>query len=138
MINRVDIDNGAGLASGRNHVSRNDTTLHTMLNAIAEAVPAKVRSEITSHIQYLGGKVQPTLLNDKEAAVCLGRSKQAVRHLIFERALPVKRVGRRIHLDTRDLDAWIRRTSIEVHWFFVGSAQACLERARVHAIVKVK
>jgi excisionase family DNA binding protein len=37
----------------------------------------------------------------------LGRSEQSVQHLIFNRDLPVVRVGRRVHLHRSDLDAFI-------------------------------
>src|SRR5260370_41671654 len=78
--------------------------LDQLVTAIAEQVAAKVKSEITSQLEHSFGRVQPTLLNVKEAAVYLGRSEQAVQHLIFGKELPVVRVGRRVHLDRRDLD----------------------------------
>ena len=43
------------------------------------------------------------------AAIYLGRSEQSIQHLIFSHELPVVRVGRRVHLDRRDLDAWIEK-----------------------------
>jgi excisionase family DNA binding protein len=45
----------------------------------------------------------------KQAAVYLGRTEQAVQHLIFQKDLPVVRVGRRVHLDRRDLDGFIEK-----------------------------
>ena len=54
-------------------------------------------------------RVHPALLSVKEAAVYLGRSEQAVQHLVFEKELPVVRVGRRVHLDKKDLDSWIEK-----------------------------
>jgi excisionase family DNA binding protein len=54
-------------------------------------------------------RVQPMLLDVKDAAVYLGRSEQSIQHLIFDKELPVVRVGRRVHLDRRDLDAWIEK-----------------------------
>ena len=39
----------------------------------------------------------------------LGRTEQSVQHLIFQRDLPVVRMGRRVHLHRRDLDAWIEK-----------------------------
>ena len=86
-----------------------DGTLNTIVNAIAEQVAARVKSEISSHLELTINRVQPALLNVKEAAVYLGRSEQAVQHLIFEKQLPVVRVGRRVHLDRRDLDCWIEK-----------------------------
>jgi excisionase family DNA binding protein len=110
MIARAAIDNRLGpQALERARASTTDTTLYALVSAIAEEVAAKVKSEIAAHVQHLTVRVQPALLNVKEAAIYLGRSEQSVQHLIFEKELPVVRVGRRVHLDRRDLDTWIEK-----------------------------
>jgi excisionase family DNA binding protein len=110
MMNRVTLDNTLGpQALERSGVSTADTTLYALVRAISEEVAAKVKFEIASHVQHLAIKVQPALLNVKEAAIYLGRSEQSLQHLIFEKELPVVRVGRRVHLDRRDLDSWIEK-----------------------------
>jgi excisionase family DNA binding protein len=81
--------------------------LDSIVEAIAERVIAKIRPELSGAGPY--PRIQPALFNVKEAAVYLGRSEQAVQHLIFQRELPVVRIGRRVHLDRRDLDAWIEK-----------------------------
>jgi excisionase family DNA binding protein len=81
--------------------------LDSLVQAIADRVMAKIRPELSEGIP--SSRVQPALFSVKEAAVYLGRSEQAVQHLIFQRDLPVVRVGRRVHLDRRDLDAWIEK-----------------------------
>lgn len=81
--------------------------LDSLVQAIAEKVMAKIRPELSGGAP--SSRVQPALFSVKEAAVYLGRSEQAVQHLIFQRDLPVVRVGRRVHLDRRDLDAWIEK-----------------------------
>jgi excisionase family DNA binding protein len=86
-----------------------DSTLDVLVSAIAERVVAKVKCALTQDSTHATSRVDPVLLNVKEAAIYLGRSKQSVQHLIFQRELPVVRVGRRVHLDRRDLDAWIER-----------------------------
>jgi len=50
---------------------------------------------------------QSRLLTAKQAAEYLGRSEQAVRHLIFQRDIPVVRRGRCVRIDRKDLDNWI-------------------------------
>ena len=50
---------------------------------------------------------QSRLLTAKQAAEYLGRSEQAVRHLIFQRDIPVVRSGRCVRIDRLDLDRWI-------------------------------
>jgi excisionase family DNA binding protein len=85
-----------------------DSTLDTMVNAIAEQVMVKVKTAV-SHLLESAPRVQPALLNVKEAAIYLGRTEQSIQHLIFDRELPVVRVGRRVHLDRKDLEAWIEK-----------------------------
>ena len=82
-------------------------TLEVLVSAIAAEVVAKVKDALSAHL----GKpsVQPVLLNVKEAGIYIGRSEQAVQHLVFRRELPVVRLGRRVHLDRRDLDTWIEK-----------------------------
>jgi excisionase family DNA binding protein len=80
--------------------------IDALVEAIADRVVARVKAEL-SHLST--ARVQPVLLNVKEAAIYIGRSEQAVQHLIFQKELPVVRIGRRVHLDRRDLDAWIEK-----------------------------
>lgn len=84
-----------------------DATLNLLVQAITEQVVAKVRAELSRPAN--APRIQPALLNVKDAAIYLGRTEQAVQHLIFQKELPVVRVGRRVHLDRRDLDAWIEK-----------------------------
>lgn len=84
-----------------------DSGFDKFMRVIAEEVAAIVKAEI-AHI-HEHPAVTPMLLNVKEAAVYIGRSEQAVQHLIFQKDLPVVRIGRRVHLDRRDLDAWIEK-----------------------------
>ena len=52
-------------------------------------------------------KVLKRLYSIPEAAQYLGRSPWSVRHLVWSGALPEVRAGRRIHLDIKDMDAFI-------------------------------
>jgi excisionase family DNA binding protein len=81
-----------------------DPLIETLVNAIAEAVAARLRPQLQSP-----AKIQPVLLDVKDAAEYLGRTEVAVQHLVHEKSFPVVRVGRRVHLDRRDLDAWIEK-----------------------------
>jgi excisionase family DNA binding protein len=83
-------------------------TLKLLVDTLAEQVFSHVKVAIDAHIST-SYRVQPALLNVKDAAVYLGRSEQSVQHLIFQKELPVVRAGRRVHLDRRDLDAWIEK-----------------------------
>ncbi len=83
-----------------------EPALAGLVKAVAVEVAFMLRGEIARAAMH---QVQPALLNVKEAAIYLGRSEQSVQHLIFARELPVVRVGRRVHLDRRDLDGWIEK-----------------------------
>jgi excisionase family DNA binding protein len=50
---------------------------------------------------------QPRLLTAEQAGEYIGRSEQAVRHLIHQRDIPVVRKGRSVRIDRKDLDRWI-------------------------------
>lgn len=58
-------------------------------------------------------KVAPRLMSIEEAAVYLGRTKHSLQHLINQRRIPFVRDGRRIFLDTLELDRWIRDNTEE-------------------------
>jgi len=76
-----------------------------MLNRVAAMIASRVRERI--EIQNVRGRIVPRLLTVKDAATYIGRTEQAVQHLIHRRELIVVRRGRRVHLDRSDLDRWI-------------------------------
>jgi excisionase family DNA binding protein len=47
-----------------------------------------------------------------EAAVYLGRSVWAVRELVWKGALPMVKIGRRVHLDISDLDEFVNKNKM--------------------------
>ena len=49
----------------------------------------------------------------EEAAFYLGRSVWSIRELIWDDKLPPVRVGRRVHLDIRDLDSFIEAHKVK-------------------------
>jgi excisionase family DNA binding protein len=79
-----------------------------LVKAVAREVALQLKLEFARPAPIA---VQPVLLDVKQAAVYLGRSEQAVQHLIFQRDIPVVRTGRRVHLHRRDLDAWIEKNT---------------------------
>jgi excisionase family DNA binding protein len=83
-----------------------DATVAVLAKALATEIAGMVKAELGQLVRH---DVQPALLTVKQAAVYLGRSEQSVQHLIFQKDLPVVRIGRRVHLDRRDLDAWIEK-----------------------------
>jgi excisionase family DNA binding protein len=73
------------------------------------ALASELAAKILPQIERGNGKSKtlPRLLTVKDAAQYIGRSEQAVQHLIHRRELVVVRKGRRVHLDRADLDRWI-------------------------------
>ena len=53
------------------------------------------------------GMLEPRLLTAKQAGEYIGRSEQALRHMIFQRDIPTVRKGRNVRIDRKDLDRWI-------------------------------
>ena len=44
--------------------------------------------------------------------VYIGRTEQALQHLIHKREIVVVRKGRRVHVDSSDLDRWIEANKV--------------------------
>jgi excisionase family DNA binding protein len=78
--------------------------MDALMDALAERVAAKVRAELASDG---AATVRPRLLTVEQGATYLGRSKEAVEHIIASGKLPSVRSDRRVFLDIRDLERWI-------------------------------
>jgi excisionase family DNA binding protein len=76
--------------------------LDGLVDALAERVAAKVAERMQS-----SGAVKPRLLTVEQAATYIGRTKDAVQHMISSSKLPSVRPDRRVFVDVLDLDAWI-------------------------------
>jgi excisionase family DNA binding protein len=72
----------------------------------AQQITAALQSELQTSVKAPGG-IEPRLLTAEQAGVYIGRSEQAVRHLIFNRDIPTVRNGRSVRIDRKDLDRWI-------------------------------
>jgi excisionase family DNA binding protein len=90
-------------------MSDNDVTLNAVLDVLAERLAARVKVDLA---QTGVAGVKPRLFSVDEAAVYLGRSKEAVEHMIGAGKLAVVRADRRVFLDVRDLDRWIEANKI--------------------------
>jgi excisionase family DNA binding protein len=80
------------------------------------ALATELAAKLIPQIEYGQSKQRPTarLLTVKDAASYIGRSEQAVQHMIHKRELVVVRKGRRVHLDRGDLDRWIEANKIRL------------------------
>ena len=80
------------------------------ITELASQIAAKILPQI--HNGNGRSKAAPRLLTVKDAAAYIGRTEQAVQHLIHRRELVVVRRGRRVHLDRGDLDRWIEANKV--------------------------
>jgi excisionase family DNA binding protein len=71
------------------------------------ALAVEIAARINPQLQRRNGVTANRLLTVKEAAAYIGRTEQALQHLIQKREIVVVRKGRRVHLDRSDLDRWI-------------------------------
>jgi excisionase family DNA binding protein len=84
------------------------TAIAALTAQFAQQITAAVKSDLqTQRAMISPGTLQPRLLTAEQAGVYIGRTEQAVRHLIFQRDIPTVRNGRSVHLDRKDLDRWI-------------------------------
>jgi len=83
--------------------------LNQDLDEIVDRLAALIAVRVQSRIGVSAGKgrIAARLLTVKQAADYIGRTEQAIQHLIHKRELIVVRRGRRVHLDRADLDRWI-------------------------------
>jgi excisionase family DNA binding protein len=83
-----------------------------ILNAFSDLLAGKVAERLASSGRE-GGKIRKRLLTVEEAAIYLGRTKEAVQHLVAAGKLPTVKSDRRVFLDIRDLDLWIEQSKIQ-------------------------
>ena len=70
-----------------------------LLELLAERLAAKLSQDPS--------RLYPRLLTIEQAAIYLGRTREAVQHLVSSGKVPTVRADRRVFLDRLDLDKWI-------------------------------
>jgi len=80
-------------------------------NEFLRALAVLIAKEVSARLALPQSQSQQArrLLSVDQAAVYLGRTPRAVRHMIQQGALPTVRHDRRVMLDVRDLDQWIEQ-----------------------------
>ena len=73
-----------------------------VLSAFAKKVAALVLAEMSD-----GAPVRARLLDVEKAAIYLGRTEEALQHMIAAGKVPTVRIDRRVALDVQDLDTLI-------------------------------
>jgi excisionase family DNA binding protein len=77
--------------------------LDDLIDLLAERLAERVGAKLGDSKSNGGARLLPV----EQAASYLGRSEDAIRHLIASGKLPVVRSDKRIFLDIQDLDRWI-------------------------------
>jgi excisionase family DNA binding protein len=77
----------------------NEFNFDRLLETLAEKLAAKLSQEPS--------RLYPRLMTIDQAAVYLGRTREAVQHLVASGKVPTVRADRRVFLDRNDLDKWI-------------------------------
>ena len=90
----------------------NDLNLNALLDTFSDLVATKLSRRLTESGQE-AGKMRKRLLTVEEAAIYLGRPKEAVQHLIAAGKLKTVKPDRRVFLDIRDLDDWIEQNKLQ-------------------------
>ena len=80
-------------------------TIDALLDALAERVAAKIRTELAQNGD--SNQIKPRLLSIEQAATYLGRSAHSVRYLVATGKIPCVRLDKRVFIDARDLDQLI-------------------------------
>ena len=78
--------------------------IDALLDALADKVAQRLREDSAGSVTA----VRPRLLTVDQAAVYIGRSKDAVQHMVSSGKVPTIRTDRRVFIDVEDLDRWIR------------------------------
>lgn len=77
----------------------NEFTFDKLLELLADKLAVKLSQEPS--------RLYPRLMTVDQAAVYLGRTREAVQHLVSSGKVPTVRADRRVFLDRHDLDRWI-------------------------------
>ena len=87
----------------------NSPTSDSNPQSLLETLTQIIRAQVISEQRQPTGSAAALqrLMTAKQAALYISRSEQAVRHLVFQREIPVVRVGRSVRIDRKDLDNWI-------------------------------
>ena len=70
-----------------------------LLEILAEKLATRLSQE--------PGRLYPRLLTIDQAAIYVGRTREALQHLASSGKIPTVRAARRVFLDRLDLDKWI-------------------------------
>lgn len=80
-----------------------------LLDALAGILAEKVATKLENNAGTGAGSVRQRLLTVDQAGSYLGRTREAVQHMVANGKLRSVRADRRVFVDRRDLDVWIEQ-----------------------------
>jgi excisionase family DNA binding protein len=81
-----------------------EINIDSLIHALAKRVAAQVRAELAAETAC---SLHPRLLTVEQAAVYMGRSEEAMQHMVASGKVPTVRMDRRVFVDLRDLERLI-------------------------------
>ena len=81
-----------------------NTSIDALIDALAERISAKIEEKKGNWKTF-----RKRLLTTDEAAEYLGRTREAMQHLVSSGKMPTVRSDRRVFFDIHDLESWIER-----------------------------
>ena len=76
----------------------------SLILVLAKRVAAEVRAELADSA---GAGLKPRLLTVEQASTYMGRSEDAMQHMVASGKVPTVRIDRRVFIDIRDLETLI-------------------------------
>jgi hypothetical protein len=80
-----------------------------MIGSIADNVWARLKGEVSAHVQQSACLIQPALLDARNAAIYMGRTIKGIRDLERKGILKAVRLDRKLQFRRSDLDEVIER-----------------------------
>jgi excisionase family DNA binding protein len=82
-------------------------TRSLLLEQLLDLVVDKLAERLAALLSQNPGQLRPRLMTIEQAAIYLGRTEEAIQHLVSVGKVPTVRADRRVFLDRVDLDKWI-------------------------------
>lgn len=81
-----------------------DFNIDSLIQNFAKRLAAQVRVELAGNAL---SPLQPRLLTVEQAAIYMGRSEEAMQHMVANGKVPTVRIDRRVFVDVHDLETLI-------------------------------
>jgi len=76
----------------------------SLIRTLADRVAAQVRADLAENTNSV---LKRRLLTVEQAAIYMGRTEEAIQHMVASGKIPTVRIDRRVFIDIRDLEVLI-------------------------------